>query len=111
MGKQNCRYCGEPVGAGERYESFHEACSDIFFEWQNEQPLSGGVVCPWCMTDIDDDTGLYDDDTHDVECPHCGKVFECEVLTVYYFQTRKREAEFIEILKQRKGRAENGKDD
>jgi len=47
--------------------------------------------CPWCDHDYDvsgnEDWELYEDGTHEIECPSCGKDYSVDTFTSCTFDT------------------------
>ena len=62
-------------------------------EWENKHECCDFVVCPYCDYEFEpcDDEVPYEDGEEEIECPDCGKKFNCECYISYSYTTSKLE--------------------
>ena len=102
-----CERCGKPsrMMSWDRIcfqckkdEALERAQESVRTADPEEEPdtwSSDYVICPYCGEAMDTDVGyedfpeIYEDGTHEVECPECGRVFTLETSISYTWETKK----------------------
>lgn len=107
MAEKICKRCGKPFKAY-MYETMCYKCQcEKNLEDIKEGILSGEttstdcedeVICPWCGEAIEGDceTGeFYEEGTHVMECPECGKEFTLSTSVSYSYSTERELPDYI----------------